>query len=298
MVFIGIILKIGRSMARIRRKVPKTVQTENKTMTHSLNSCRRLIWVAVALLMYFPARSTAQEGGNKPVPTNAAVKLKPTIAAAPTNVVSTNVLTKNLTNTPVKVRFRPPSTGAPSVRLTGGSRGSGDAAITLDVLAPDDIGVTTQEQPSLFWYQSRPAEAKFELTLLQENKVKPLVQVMVDRSAKAGIQRINLADHGARLKLGVEYQWVVALITDPDNRSTDLVASGVIKRIEPSEALRENVRQAAPSALPGVYAEAGIWYDALASLSDQVEARPEDAELKASRADLLSQVGLKAASSF
>ena len=131
------------------------------------------------------------------------------------------------------VIFRPATGSAPAVRVTGGSRGSGDATITLDVLAPDETGLTTQEQPSLFWYQSKPAEAKFELTLLQENKVKPLLQVKVERSAKAGIQRLKLSDHGVKLAPGVEYQWVVALVTDPDNRSSDLVASGVIKRIEP-----------------------------------------------------------------
>jgi hypothetical protein len=61
--------------------------------------------------------------------------------------------------------------------VTGGSRGSGDSTITLDVLAPDETGLTTQEQPSLLWYQSKPAPAKFELTLLEENKPKPLLQV-------------------------------------------------------------------------------------------------------------------------
>lgn len=193
------------------------------------------------------------------------------------------------------MKFRPPTSGAPSVRVTGGSRGSGDAAITLDVLAPDDVGLTTQEQPSLFWFQSKPADAKFELTLLQENKVNPLVQVKVERSTQAGIQRIKLSDHGVKLVAGVEYQWVVALINDPDNRSTDLVASGVIKRIEPSAELKAKVASATPATLPGVYAEAGIWYDALALLSDDVEAHPENKALKEARADLLRQVGLKAA---
>ena len=193
------------------------------------------------------------------------------------------------------VKFRPMVTGAPSVRVTGGSRGAGDATITLDVLAPDDIGVTTQEQPSLFWFQSKPADAKFELTLLQENKVKPLVQVMVERSTKAGIQRLKLSDHGAKLTPGVEYQWVVALVTDPENRSSDLVASGVIKRIEPSAELKDKVTKSTPSSLAGVYAEAGIWYDALAVLSDQIESHPENKSLRTTRTDLLRQVGLKAA---
>jgi len=198
------------------------------------------------------------------------------------------------TNTGSRVKFRPPTTAAPSVRVTGGSRGTGDKTITLDVLAPDDVGVTTQEQPSLFWFQSRPADAKFEMTLLQENKAKPLVQVTVERSAKAGIQRLKLSDHNVKLAPGVEYQWVVALITDPDNRSSDLVASGVIKRIESPADLKAKVAAGTPASLAAAYAEAGIWYDALSALSDQIDARPEDAELRAARKDLLRQVGLNA----
>jgi len=193
------------------------------------------------------------------------------------------------------VKFRPSGSGAASVRVTGGSRGSGDSAVTLDVLAPDEIGVTTQEQPSLYWFQSKPAQAKFELTLLEENKPKPIVQVMVERSTKAGIQRLKLSDQKTKLALGVEYQWVVALITDPDNRSKDLVASGVIKRIEPSADLKEKVSKASAAALPNVYAEAGIWYDALTALSDQIDAQPDNKALRQTRADLLQQVGLKAA---
>ena len=196
---------------------------------------------------------------------------------------------------PAGVKFRPMVTGAPSVRVTGGSRGTGDATIALDVLAPDDIGVTTQEQPSLFWFQSKPAVAKFELTLLQENKVKPIVQVMIERSTKAGIQRLKLSDQGAKLAPGVEYQWVVALVTDPENRSSDQVASGVIKRVEPAADLKEKISKATPSSLAGVFAEAGIWYDALSVLSDQIEAHPENKSLRTTRSDLLRQVGLKAA---
>jgi uncharacterized protein DUF928 len=194
-----------------------------------------------------------------------------------------------------KLKFLPPATGTPSVRVTGGSRGSGDATITLDVLAPDEIGITTQEQPSLFWFQSKPADARFELTLLQENKVKPLVQVTVERSSKAGIQRLRLADQGAKLTPGVEYQWVVALINDPNNRSSDLVASGVIKRVEPSAELKEKIAKATPANLASVYAEAGIWYDALGVLSDQIDKEPANKALRETRADLLRQVGLKAA---
>ena len=194
-----------------------------------------------------------------------------------------------------KIKFLPQTSGEASVRVTGGSRGTGPETIALDVLAPDEIGITTQEQPSLFWFQSKPANARFELTLLQDNKVKPIVDVKVDRAAKAGVQRLKLSDEGVKLTPGVEYQWVVALITDPDNRSKDLIASGVIKRTEPSAELKGKLARADAASLPGVYAEAGIWYDALAALSDQIDANPDNQALRQARADLLRQVGLKTA---
>jgi hypothetical protein len=198
------------------------------------------------------------------------------------------------TNAPVK--FRPAMvSGAAPVRVTGGSRGTGESTVTLDVLAPDEIGITTQEQPSLFWFQSKPADARFELTLLEDNKVKPLVQVQIERSTKAGIQRLKLSDYNTKLALGVEYQWVIALITDPDNRSKDLVASGVIKRIEPDADLKAKLGSATPASTPGIYAGAGIWYDALSLLSDQIDHSPESQALRQTRADLLRQVGLNAA---
>jgi hypothetical protein len=196
---------------------------------------------------------------------------------------------------PPPVKFRPPTTGTSSVRVTGGSRGTGTNEVVLDVLAPDEIGITTQEQPSLFWYQSKAANARFELTLLQDNKVKPIVQVQMERSINAGIQRLKLSDQGAKLTPGVEYQWVIALVTDPDNRSKDLVASGVIKRIDPTADLKQKIASAAPTSVPSVYAEAGVWYDALSALSDQIDAHPQDQALRQTRADLLRQVGLKAA---
>jgi len=197
--------------------------------------------------------------------------------------------------TPARISYRAAKGSVTAARVTGGSRGSGDAAVTLDVLAPDETGLTTQEQPSLFWYQSKPAKARFELTLMQEDKTKPVFAVNVDRASNAGIQRLRLADQGVKLAVGVEYKWVVALVTDPNNRSTDLVASGFIKRVEPSAELKTKLGSASARSVPAIYAEAGIWHDAVSSLSDLIDANPGDKSLLGERADLLRQAGLKAA---
>ena len=221
--------------------------------------------------------------------------LSPCLLGAVDSTNSAAKPTETSASQPTKVVYRAAKGSASAARVTGGSRGSGDASVTLDVLTPDETGLTTQEQPSLFWYQSKPAKARFELTLIEEDKTKPVFAVNVDRASKAGIQRLRLADQGVKLAVGVEYKWVIALVTDPNNRSTDLVASGFIKRVEESPELKAKVAGAAPRSLPGIYAEAGVWHDAVGSLADLIEAHPDDKALLAERADLLRQVGLKAA---
>jgi hypothetical protein len=224
----------------------------------------------------------------------AALLLISTLTLAETAPKKSKVSQKPATNAaPGAIIYKPAAGSALGARVTGGSRGSGDAAVRLDVLAPDETGLTTQEQPSLFWYQSKPAQASFELTLLEEGKIKPVLQVKMDRSSNAGIQRIKLAEHGIKLAVGVEYRWVVALVLDPANRSNDLIASGFVERVEPSKELQEKLAKATPSTRPAIYAQAGIWHDALASLSDLIDAQPNAEKWRAERADLLRQVGLK-----
>ena len=133
-----------------------------------------------------------------------------------------------------KIVYKPPLLGTPAVSIDGGSRGSGVSLICLTVLTPDQTAFTVQEQPSLFWYQSDSADVPFELTLLARNTVQPLFQFQLPSAPNAGIQRLNLADHNVKLVPGVEYEWVVALVVDPKNRSKDVVASGWIERVEPS----------------------------------------------------------------
>jgi hypothetical protein len=194
--------------------------------------------------------------------------------------------------------YKPPLRGTPGVRIDGGSRGSGVSLICLTVLTPDQTAFTVQEQPSLFWYQSDSADVPFELTLLTGNTVQPLLQLQLPSARNAGIQRLNLADHNVKLVPGVEYEWVVALVVDPKNRSKDVVASGWIERVEPSSSLRSRLENASAEDLPSVYAEEGIWLDTLTAISSLIDARPKDRSLQEARAALLDQVGLTNAATF
>jgi len=100
-----------------------------------------------------------------------------------------------------------------------------------------------------------------------------------------------------RLKTGSLYRWYIALVPD-SNRSKDILAGGLIERIELAGALRARVNQASKAELPFVYADEGIWYDALSSISDTIDADPNNSNLRAQRASLLEQVQLQEIADF
>jgi uncharacterized protein (UPF0335 family) len=70
------------------------------------------------------------------------------------------------------------------------------------------------------------------------------------------------------------------------------MAGGAIERVEMPEGLKTKVAQAPKSDLPSIYAEAGMWYDTVAAISELIEAAPQDQALRQQRTALLAQVGL------
>ncbi len=197
-----------------------------------------------------------------------------------------------------RIVYKPPLRGAPTVRIDGGSRGSGVSLTCLTVLAPDHTGLTVQDQPSLFWYQSEPAAVPFELTVIEEGKPQPLLRVRLPDAKKSGIQHVNLSDYNVKLATGIEYEWVVALVVDPQSRSKDVIASGFIKRVEPTAVLTARLAHANKEDLPAIYAEEGIWYDTVDALLTLTGERPRDRSLQAESAALLDQAGLTKAAAY
>ena len=69
-------------------------------------------------------------------------------------------------------------------------------------------------------------------------------------------------------------------------------AGGSIERIVLLEALRAKLAEAGTAHAPQLYAEAGVWYDALTVISALLDAAPHDPVHRRQRASLLQQVGL------
>ena len=187
--------------------------------------------------------------------------------------------------------YKPPLRGAPVTRVGGASRGLSNSDLVLSVLAPESTGLTTRAQPTLYWYSSKALTAPLEFTLNDDHSIKPLVELKIP-AAQPGLHALRLP---YTLKLDVEYQWTIAAVTDPNQRASDILASGTIKRVPPPPALTAQLNQTAQREQPFLYAQEGFWYDALAALSEQIAANPLNHSLREQRAALLEQVGLSAA---
>jgi hypothetical protein len=239
-----------------------------------------LAMLAVSLITFFPQRSyAASDPAENPAP--------PAIAET------------SPAHAPSKLFYKPPGdAGKIPTRVSGGARGDSGINTALFTLAPDHVALTTQAQPSLFWFQSKPAKAKFELTVVEPKNPKALVSLTAPQADKAGIHRIKLDKYKVQLQPNVAYEWSVAIVPDPENRSKDVIAKGVIKRIDPPANLAGRIEKLSDPERAAAYAEAGIWYDALDAISNAIEAHPDDSSLREQRASLLKQVGLSEAAAL
>jgi hypothetical protein len=180
-----------------------------------------------------------------------------------------------------EVEYRPPSRGAPKVRVGGSTRGIAQR-LSLAVIAPDHVGLASTAQPDLYWYISRPVESPLEFALYPVDAADPLVEKAIPPVATAGIQRIRLSELGVKLKAGEEYQWLISFASKPNSRAKDAIASGRV-RMQPASS---------PLGSYAAAAQAGYWYDAYASLRNEMARHPNDAKLAAVQQALLEQVGL------
>ncbi len=189
--------------------------------------------------------------------------------------------------------FEPPS----SIE-DGRNRGcslNGDPDDRLTPLAPSSgLSVTVSSHPTFFVYVPESPEgvqAEFILFDRAQNEVYSQT-ITVDKTP--GLLSVSLPETAPPLETGQPYQWFVSLICNRDDRAGDAVIGGWIQRLEPTEEFARDLENANPVQRAALYAETGIWQDAVATLahllqSSQIERR---GAVKAEWEELLTSVGL------
>jgi len=193
---------------------------------------------------------------------------------------------------PATPAYRPPPRPRSGNREGGGTRGIDDVPAVLALIPDGHVGITFQEQPTLYWWISADTKARVELTLVDGDgaaDAKPLFETAIPSPTKGGIHAFSFAEHGVRLAPDRVYKWYVTVVPDPAKRGDDVYSGGGIERVAPPADLAASLAGSAGPQRAVALAQAGVWYDALDAISADAQ---RDAFARAARASLLEQVGL------
>ncbi|BAY19146.1 hypothetical protein NIES21_50050 [Anabaenopsis circularis NIES-21] len=192
-----------------------------------------------------------------------------------------------------EVKINLPNLGkGPGRRVPGGSRGINCVAKNqyLTAIVPiSNIGLTTIANPSLYFYIPDNKAPEVELVVQDENEQEVYKQ-KYKPSGNAGVVGVSLPDN--TLAKGQKYRWNFSIICNTQDRSLDKLVQGTIQRIDNPQ-LMSKLENASPQERLKLYAEAGIWQDALDTLAKLRYSRPQDSALKADWVSLLTTDGVK-----
>lgn len=173
----------------------------------------------------------------------------------------------------------------PDRRSDGGTtRGCSGGDMPLTVLASQNyVGQTISRHPTFAWFVPGDSASKpMQFTIyewLGGGKPKEVRKMSLPSSP--GIMKLSpFSDSEPGLQPGKEYFWQVVIHCDPDNPSGDLVSSASIEVVGMPPAVQSKLNTEANSVeKANIYAEAGLWYNAL------------DEALKLAQASKLGEVG-------
>lgn len=134
-----------------------------------------------------------------------------------------------------------------------------------------NYGLTTAERPTM-WVYIPPTSARQAILSIKEEGFTPHWQQSF-KLGETGILGIELSDRAPALELGKNYQWAVVLVCGERPNPNDPVVTAWIKRVAQSQVMISQELasdEAGRSRLPStsldrasVYAQQGVWYDAL-----------------------------------
>ncbi|MDX2243863.1 MAG: DUF928 domain-containing protein [Leptolyngbyaceae cyanobacterium bins.302] len=192
-----------------------------------------------------------------------------------------------------RITYRPPVKLKRAIRTGGtGARGCNQLGrVEVMPLVPNNhVGQTLSKRPTFLAYVSGAKAVEF--TLVEPNVEKPLVVKTVEPDAQ-GLVRIELPETAPDLAVGKDYRWSVSVVCNPNRRSNDVFAQSWIQRVESSAELQQKLSTASSEQERArIYAEVGVWYDAIAALTKANQSNPHNLDIRNDLTALLNQENL------
>ncbi len=212
-------------------------------------------------------------------------------------------LTSNSAPTLEVSLFAPPADRGAPATVGGASRGT-QLCDRVTALQPQDLninpyppyfGVTVAQQPTFFWYFKTPdkyAGKALKFTLMeydaQSDKTQEIYQAESFYPETSGVMAVQIP---IELEVGKNYQWYLEMECHPGTSNAETQSiEGWVERIEtPSELSSQLSGAKTAIELTQVYANAGVWFDALNTLA-QERMTADNPELQAMWQQLLQDI--------
>ncbi len=149
--------------------------------------------------------------------------------------------------------------------------------------------LTLAAHPTIFIYVPENTANAADFVLLDSNH-KKVYETRLLLPETSGIIDITISPDAPELQIGLNYHWKFALVCQSVNPKT--LVKGSIQRINPTPDLTKNLQQSQESEHWLIYSQAGIWYETLVTLAEQVRSYPNDTEITSQWTTLLNSVGL------
>lgn len=204
-----------------------------------------------------------------------------------------------------------PDRGAPGRRKSTASRGvvttdCNRSALPLIALAPEVVvaqpqagsqllgpasivgGLTTSPRPTFWFYV--PANFNTLEFVLQDGTGTTIYQADVPLTGQPGIIPVVLPKTAPELQSSQSYQWYFLASC---HQGTPQFVQGWIQRISPDRTLMTHLTGATLPQQAVIYANSGIWYDALTLTLQRYQANPDDPEVAQQWQQLLRDADLE-----
>ncbi len=212
---------------------------------------------------------------------------------------------KSISKPTIKKTPSLPDVGSPDTESHGGTRSpTVYKAMELLLLAPSHFeqtssqwkrhtGLTSSPQPLLYWYISKLDIEPYQFIefKLAESGESILTTQLIPLK-KAGIQKLDLKKYDIKLKANKLYSWSISLVKSQDSPFDNYTDSAFIKYIKNNDVMTKNFKEAIPYQAY-IYAQAGIWHEAISTILLHLENQPDDRSSKQSLVTLMKQGGLE-----
>ncbi len=217
------------------------------------------------------------------------------LSARQTNPLSSQISKQTGGTWKLSQSFKPPNRGVPPATAGGATRGNSCLKGTqqlISLIPQNRLGLTTSAKPTFYWYVPQSSAATVKFLLLGNNDTDVVYEKTLNLPNQSGIINFSLPENAQTLEVGKQYHWYLIVGCNQLDQSANPSVEGWVERITPDAALSQKLKQANPSNQAALYANNGIWHEALTTVAQLRRSNPQDATAIAGWNQLLKSVGL------